>query len=188
MKKCDVCGKSISDFSTICPYCNSNLTTDNQEVHAAKREAIKTKNLLNRSIILHIVLTWFFSVAYSLIVKYAMPSAVIIGNASAIIVDVLLLANCVRMIIKYPVFKQKKNAPWIVLSSVLGIFPLARVLLDIYKYGGGYYLILGMDSYYTLLTIGLIKNLVSGLIVFCLSMEFIYIIRNRTTERKNETV
>ena len=51
-----------------------------------------------------------------------------------------------------------------------------------------YEIFLGMDSYYTLLTIGLIKNFVSGLIVFCLSMEFIYIIRNRTTERKNETV
>ena len=59
MKKCSICGESISEFSDVCPYCHSNLNEDTSDNYEHKRQKIKQNTKIKAIVIAHVVVTLF---------------------------------------------------------------------------------------------------------------------------------
>lgn len=57
MRRCSVCGKVISDFSMVCPYCRSTVSTSSYDAKSIKKKEYYTKRTTKKRVIISLILS-----------------------------------------------------------------------------------------------------------------------------------
>lgn len=129
MKTCNCCGKKISEFSEICPFCHNSA---NSEI-PLKDKAQIARSSAKKYIIIHALLTWFM-IELPLIFRnlYSGGMIIVLIAVAELLLNAALLAFAIqikRKYITYNAFDNKSRAFVLVLSGAFAISAAAEQIL-----------------------------------------------------------
>lgn len=132
MKKCNICGKSISKFSSECPYCHNHIDTIvNSEIHKKRTEYKGTKANVITNTILSFILVFIFDVTLR------MPGFTVI-NIIDVILEISCIAYSIFVLCNYKIISVSRNKALIFIAAVVGmLFVFLQIFISYRSYGLG---------------------------------------------------
>lgn len=183
MKTCKNCGKQISEFSEICPFCHN---APNNEISKENKAAI-TRNAAKKHIIIHALLTWFM-IELPLIFRLPYSGGMIIVLIAVIelLLNAALLAFAIQIKRKYIMYSAIDNKPPAFVFGISGGFAISatavQILINVVN-------LLAIRAFYEANIIGFVVETVSeialGLSMFFAVSNIFYLL---FTGRKRHTI
>ncbi len=144
MKKCNVCGKTISDFSEVCPHCHSNPSQITVKDATEKKKIYANRKKVCIMLAIHLFAVLIFDVIFILVRQKALIqiySQNMISFDSYIWLNCLINVACIIIIlgaslpllIKNKILSMSRNKTGIIIAlvaaGVLVIYNFVRILI-----------------------------------------------------------
>ncbi len=144
MKKCNVCGKTISDFSEVCPHCHSNPSQITSEDATEKKKIYANRKKVCIMLAIHLFAVLFFYVVFLMVRQKAV---IRIYSQNIISFDGYIWLNCLLnvafivitcgaslpLLIKNKILSMSNNRTGIIIAwvaaGVLVIYNFVRILI-----------------------------------------------------------
>ena len=175
MKKCNVCGKNISDFAAKCPYCGTAQSVGSLDAESRDKKEyyskLNAKKYVLISLILSIVSIVFFGFVFRL------PWFTVVTFIE-LIIEVACSAYSVFLIAKYNVVSLSRNKLLIICAAIGGIaFSVLQGMLTLRLYGMGSFAIVGIPVIFKIA--GVLTYVARGLLLFFVILDAHYLINSR---------
>ncbi len=175
MKKCNVCGKNISEFAAKCPYCESAQSAGSLDAESMDKKEhyskLNTKKYVLISLILSIVLVVFFGFVFRLPWFTA-------ATFIELIIEIACSAYAAFVIAKYNVVSLSRNKLLIICAAIGGIaFSILQGILTLRLYGMGSFAIVGIPMIFKIA--GVLTYVARGLLLFFAILDADYLISSR---------
>ncbi len=176
MRKCNICGKTISDFAENCPYCNSNSQTLNVDNATAAKEKYASKN---RNILLWIDIAIILAVSFiPLTYSYKRTAIAWLILLLPIVLSIACVVYSIFVIKKYKVIDVRNNKKAFIISLIIGI------IITIVGIGRAFWFswAFGIDFFVHFpeyLIARIIYSLIGGVLIFCLASNLFCIFGNK---------
>lgn len=172
MKKCNVCGKRISDFAVTCPYCHSTQNQILPDIQEKKENWTKqhTQKHILLSLVLSIVVIAIFSIWH---IPYALNYSFL-----EFILEILCASYAFYLNVKHKTTSIPKNKILIICATVAGVlFSFVQFKFTISLYGMGFLFTEGIHIRYKILII--LPYISKAILLFFIVMDVAYLIRNK---------
>lgn len=165
MKKCSICGKSISDFVKKCPYCMTDLNIENEIEKSEKREYYL--NLRASHARKSILISFIFSLVIIIFSKLLFGYWFNITTAFELLLEPPCIIFAVFLITRYKIITILKNKKFLTTAIIIGIlFALIQFFIHILLIGG-------ISSMHTMAYISpnILTYIMTGTMMFTLIIE-----------------
>lgn len=132
MKKCNICGKSISEFSSECPYCHNINTVVDSEIFQKKTQYNDSRAKINAvaCLILSLLLVLVSAILSILYFKQGHRMSFINCEVIYNLLQIPSLAYIIFVLLRYKTILISQNKKHIIIAIAAGIIFL---FLQIYK-------------------------------------------------------
>jgi len=175
MRKCNYCDRTISEFSTVCPYCHKPIDAvmDEQSTEQARIMKIsKIKKLVIVSLVVPCVLNLLWRILIRFIPLF--PYAYFFDFLS-----LLCVVYGLFVILKYKIVSFSKNKMAILVSSIVGVLAMILNILKLRR-------LAGVELSQIIDVYNLIEILIFGISVAIVVIDIYYLISRKVRSNKNE--
>lgn len=166
MRKCSICGKTISDFVTSCPYCGSNLNSVNEIENNKKKEYYSTLNA-RKSVLISFILSLVVMIFFRFV--FGLPTFTII-TLIELLLEIACIIFAIFLIVRYKIITISKNKGFLIAAIVIGIlFSLLQFFITTRLYEMGRFILVGIPIIYK--AAGILTYVIAGVMMSTLIIE-----------------